>query len=605
MVKGYKTVLDESLAEKVVIASDVKKLPLIDNDIFRAVQAHPGVSSDEFSAGFSVRGGDRDETLVILDGMELFSPFHLQDYGGALSVLDMLAVSKARLYLGGYPAEYGDRMSAVLDVKTREPSKQLTMDAGVDLLNAHLFVSSSPVFASARLGYIGMLMELMQSEEKFTPHYGDALLRMDYPLNGKEKITAYLLYAGDINTMDKIGRDDDVESEIHNGMAWTRYDREFSKKLRLSAFPYGGLYLQERKLGVRDRDDRDLSYAGLKTILSYDVRRNYLLKGGLDMRWMQGAYNYYDVDSSITIDTKIQGSALKGFILNTWRIFPALTADLGARLLFHTAESRAEIGPSAALSFTPLKQLSFRAAWGVYYQPVDPLHIPVEADIDSAMASERSIHWVGGGQYHNSRMRLNLRTEAYYKHYDHLAGFIRDYGRKSRIYWPRDKGYAWGIEGIADKGLGPALMHLGYTYSVSKVSNDDQEYYSDNDRRHAVDAGLSLEPGKNWSIYLGFTFYTSQPYTEIWYDSTGRQVSDRPNSRRLPPYHSLSTRISREWTPGKKNIQAYLQVLNLYNRVNVHEYTFTEKEENGETVYEKNPESLFPILPSLGVNVSF
>jgi hypothetical protein len=602
VVKGYKTVLDENLTEEVVIASDVKKLPLIDNDIFRAVQAHPGVSSDEFSAGFSVRGGDRDETLVVLDGMELFSPFHLQDYGNALSVLDMLAVSKARLYLGGYPAEFGDRMSAVLDVKTRDPSEKPAVDAGIDLLNAHLFVTSSPVFASVRAGYIGLLMGLYEAEEKFTPHYGDALLRLDYAPSQKEKLSGYFLYAGDLNSMDKPGRGDDVESEFHNGMLWARYDRDLSGKLRLTAFPYGGMYLQERRTGVNDRDDRDLSHAGLKSILSYDIHRNYRLKGGVDMRWMQGIYDYYAADSNITIDTEHQDYAVKGFLLNTLNILPALTMDLGARLLVHFTDSRTEIAPSAALSLTPVKELSFRAAWGIYYQPVDALHLPVEAGIDSTMPSERSMHWTGGGQYHNSSMRLNLRTEIYYKRYDRLAGFMRDFGRTSHIYWPHDEGFAWGVEGIVDKGLGPALLHLGYTYSVSKVSNGDQEFYSDNDRRHAVDAGLSLEPGKNWSIYLGFTFYSGQPYTR--YDSVSGPYPREPNTERLPPYHILSTRISKEWSPGKTKIQAYLQVFNLYGMQNVHEYVFTESE-SGEFTRETEY-YLFQIpIPTLGVNMSF
>jgi hypothetical protein len=324
----------------------------------------------------------------------------------------------------------------------------------------------------------------------------------------------------------------------------------------------------------------------------------------MELKWMRGEYSYYESDSGIDIDADIEGYAAKGFAANTWNINRYLSSEVGARMLYHTEGEFLDLGPTVAFSITPLPELSFRLAWGQYFQPVNPLHLPVEAGVDSTLESERSTHWVGGGQYNNINKRLNLRLEAYYKQYDRLAGYIRDFGRKSKVYWPSDKGYTWGVEGIVDKGFGPLLAHLGYTYSISRVEYRDTLYYSDNDRRHAVDAGLSFEPGKKWSMYLGFNFHTGEPYTEyVQYQDTLR-VGER-NGARLPAYHSLSTRISRHWQWKRMQMQAYLQVMNLYNQANVHEYTYTESQEGGNTVYTRNEEYLLPILPSFGINVSF
>ena len=61
----------------------IDRFPLIDNDVFRAAHIFSGVTSNDFSARFNLRGGEKDEIVVRLDGMELFEPYHLQDFGGA------------------------------------------------------------------------------------------------------------------------------------------------------------------------------------------------------------------------------------------------------------------------------------------------------------------------------------------------------------------------------------------------------------------------------------------------------------------------------------------------------------------------------------------
>ena len=102
---------------------EIELFPLIDNDVARAAQIFPGVVSNDFSARFNVRGGEKDEILVRLDGMELFEPYHLQDFGGAISTIDLGLVRRADLLMGGFPAEYGDKMSGVFDISAKGGSR--------------------------------------------------------------------------------------------------------------------------------------------------------------------------------------------------------------------------------------------------------------------------------------------------------------------------------------------------------------------------------------------------------------------------------------------------------------------------------------------------
>ena len=110
-------------------------------DITRAVQRSPGIVSDEYGAQFSIRGGDVDEVLVLLDGMQIYKPFHQKDFGGGIfSTVDIETIEGVDLLTGGFTADYGDRMSGVLSMQSKTPRDgQGQTSVGVSLMNARVF----------------------------------------------------------------------------------------------------------------------------------------------------------------------------------------------------------------------------------------------------------------------------------------------------------------------------------------------------------------------------------------------------------------------------------------------------------------------------------
>ena len=109
----------------------IEQFPLVDNDVMRAAHIFPGVVASDYSARFSVRGGEKDDVLVRLDGMELFNPYHLQDFGGAVSMVGLDLIQGVELLMGGFPAEYGDKMSGVFDITTKtDKIEKVSADLG-------------------------------------------------------------------------------------------------------------------------------------------------------------------------------------------------------------------------------------------------------------------------------------------------------------------------------------------------------------------------------------------------------------------------------------------------------------------------------------------
>jgi len=264
IITPTRTIINRTVSKQLLTVSEIDDFPLIDNDILRAVQVFPGVVGNDFTARFNVRGGEKNETLILLDGMELYKPYHLQDFGGAISIIDLLTVSNAQLLSGGFPAEYGDKMSAVLDVKSIEPKKRLGLDGGIDVLNTHLIVKRDPFFISARRGYIDLLMGMIGSKEHFAPKYSELFAKVTHNFSPKNKITGSILYAGDTNKINEEGIENDVESRYNNGLGWAKWHSLISDSLFSDFYLFVGVANQRRQEGADGKDDRDISYFGVK-----------------------------------------------------------------------------------------------------------------------------------------------------------------------------------------------------------------------------------------------------------------------------------------------------------------------------------------------------
>ena len=223
--------------------------------------------------------------------------------------------------------------------------------------------------------------------------------------------------------------------------------------------------------------------------------------------------------------------------------------------------------------------------------------------------AESAVHYVIGAEWTPADNFL-MRVEGYYNTFDNLVGRLREFGRQNQIFVPPQAGDARGLDVFMTHAVSNRLAWtLGYAYSIAEEVAGGETFFRQHDRRHAFAVSSSYQFAPTWHLYFSWRFHTGEPrtpliHTEVLQPDDGSILCDRQfgaiHSERMPAYHSLDFRITKQSLYQRWELSWYFQILNLYNQKNLDQYAFSEVD--GCTVEE---EPLLPILPTLGVTVSF
>ena len=632
---GRFTIYDGTSARISLSKQEIERFPLIDNDVMRAGHVFPGVVSSDYSARFSVRGGEKGDISVRLDGMELYNPYHLQDFGGAVSLIGLELVQDTELLIGGFPAEYGEKMSGVFDIKTRAPNtEQFSANFGVDLINATAtlegpLTENGGWLVSARRGYIDLILALMEIDENYKPQYADVYGKLTYQITSRDTFTLNGLYGWDKNRIRVDDVDNNLDSRYDNSTAWAKWRHAFGDSHWTDIFVFTGTFSQDRTTGKADLDDRDFRFFGTKAELTANLFDKHTVRSGMTWRRLRAQYQY-DVRErqaginsykSILADVDDSGGEFNAFLQDEWQLHSKFALNVGGRYVYQYYREegiqRYEIGPRIALAIKPLKNLLLRGAWGIYHQPISLMGIPVEDGIETVGRAEKAVHYVVGAEYTPTSNFL-VRVEGYYNTFDNLTGRLREFGRQNQIFVPPQSGDAKGLDVFMTHAVSNRLTWtLGYAYGIAEEVAGGTTVFRQHDRRHSFAVSSSYQFAPTWHLYLSWRFYTGEPRTPLIHTevpsldgniaSCDRQFEDT-HSARMPAYHSLDFRITKRSSHRRWELSWYFQILNLYNHRNLDQYAFSEvrDEETDDIVkctIEEEP--LFPIVPTLGITVSF
>jgi hypothetical protein len=641
---------------------DLKRVPgIAEADPLRAVEVLPGVvSTSDFSAAFHVRGGSQDQNLILLDGVPVFSPFHL---GGFFSVFNADMLDRAELQSGGFPAEHGGRVSSVLQIESDAGDGRFGVDAGVSFLASRAAVSGGvPRSVAGALGLSNIHWKASARRSYF-----DWLLKpaFEFPYHLQDfqgvaeawtrrgdrlRITAY---SGD-DVLDLTQLDEDFPLRIDWGWGndvvgarWTHPRRGGGALDARVAWSRYGTGLTFPDFG--DTDFRS-EVSQLQARLDLDLRPSPVLQLRMGASAERMAYDNL-AESGGTEFAAGKGHAILGgaYAQASWSRPQAWLLEAGARLdrwYPDPGTALQEVSPRLALKrFFSQGNGALKLAVGRYTQYVHSLRdeeLPLGLDL-WVLAGERAPSVVSdqfqAGIEGYPREDWFLSVEAYLREFDGVVTFNpADDPNDALDDILSGTGRSWGADVLARKEGGPVSGWVAVSYLKARRTFPDMlaaerptplvTYAPAFDRRLDADLVLRYPLPWGWEGGLRWNLGTGTPYTRAlaayalysprYVDRGGRLgwdgadedtdelggyavVLGERNGSRYPVYHRLDVSARKMLRRSWGTVTPYVDILNTYNRRNVLFYFY----EYSESPPVRSGISMFPFLPTFGVEIHF
>ncbi len=596
--------------EHSLAASELAVRPHRDDDVFRALAALPGTATREDSSQVNVRGGRDGDVLILLDGIELLAPYHLQELDSALSIVAPTALERVDLVPSGYPAELGDRMGGVLHLTTATPARGRHLSLGLGLTHADAAASGRLAsergswYASARGGSYSLALEL--DGERANPRFWDAFGKGDYELRAGHSLRLSTLVAGDQLSVEPASAEHQGYSgEWSSRYAWLTQSSVLGSSVGVETMASVGEIERERsaqrsapqrEIHVRDR--RSLRLAAIKQLWSLEPRGRFSLAGGVEVRELGASVDYFNerrLAGAISPLRSQPGTGNTTFagrfdfdrtaLFSTVRLrLDRLTSELGVRHDHDNFTTESHVSPRLNLAWAAAPSTVARLAWGWYYQSQRPNELQVEDDETLLRTAERAEHRVLQLE-HRLSTGTSFRLEAFDRRttrgrprFENLfepAAYFPEL-EDDRIRIAPMRGHAEGVELGYAAGRGAASWRLAYTWSRAVETIDGRQVPRAIDQRNAVNAGIGYRTTNGWSFDAAWTYHSGWPTTAVWArdvvadDGTVRfePVLGPLRDERLPAYHRLDLRVSRAWEAGSGRLSAFVDLQNVYDREN-------------------------------------
>lgn len=636
----------------------IAKIPVLlgEKDIIKTMQLLPGVkSAGEGNSGYYVRGGGSDQNLIMLDEAPVYNASHLL---GFFSTFNSDAIKDATLYKGNQPANFGGRLSSVLDIKMNEGNnKRYNVSGGLGLISSKLNVEGpivkdkSSFLITGRRTYADVFLKASDKYKDNTLYFYDLNAKLNYKLGQKDRIFVSGYFGRDV-----LGAGKTFGIDWGNATGTLRWNHIINPKM----FSNTSLIYSSYDYKIAITGD-GVDFTIKSKVLDYNLRQEFQYYANSRNKIKFG---FNVIHHAITpgqfsgtgISTKVLNPANSfensAFISNEWDVNEKLSVNYGLRgsaysilgngqdmYTFNTAgqitntriysqnehvKTYFVAEPRASMSYAYSNSASFKAS---YARNAQNIHLvtnsttasPTDTWLGSSINTKPEIADQGSvGWFKNFKDNAyEFNVEGYFKYMqnqiDYRNGANTQANEKLEGELLYGVGRAYGLEFILKKKTGKLNGWISYTLSKSERKiegiNNFEWYRAKQDRTHDFSIVTIYDLTPKLSISALFVFYTGNAVTfpsgKYKIDGQTQFIYTKRNGYRMPNYHRLDIGVT--WV--RRNTEKYesswnFSMYNIYGHQNAYSITFQENKDNP-NITEAVQLSLFRWIPAVTYNFKF
>jgi len=606
---------------------ELRRIPQVaEADLFRSMQMLPGVATlSDFSAGLYIRGGSPDQNLILLDQIDVYNPNHLF---GFFSTFNTDAVKSVELLKGGFPANYGGRLSSVLNVYNKEGNRQeFSGVARLSLLSASSTIEGpwkkGSWMISGRRTYLDLAAKMAKIDLPYYFYDGHAKINLDLDENNVAGISLYL--GNDLLDLDNDGTT--INLNWGNKTFSSQWTHLFSSKLFSHFVLAGSQFSSDTKVKfdqVAFGLNNAISDLAVKGMLTYTPNSQHTVDFGFEAKSLHFKLDYYVVDSQYR--NRFAGRYFSWYVQDAFKLSALNLLQGGLRLDHYSDGGYLRFDPRLSFQHLLSEKLRLTLSYGRYHQFLNQVQqegfsfADMWFPVDHTFQPGQADHAIFGVTW-DDKTKFSVSAEVYYKKYNHLAEYrtfrggdepLEHQTTAQNFYSGHGKSYGADIY-VRNHLLGWEGW-IGYSLAWTNKQvvgyNFGLEYFPTYDRRHSLTLIEDYRLSKKWRLSLAFKYGSGQPYTEATaryavMDQAGHihyeALAGKKNFYRLPAYHRLDVGLFFSTHLLTRPAELYLQAVNIYNHKNVWYRHYLVYRNPAEV---KDYDQL-PFLPTAGLSVYF
>ncbi len=564
------------------------------------------------------------------------------------SIIDADAVDGLEFMSGGYPAQYGNRMSGVVDIHSANPTANRLSFAvsttNISLLSEGQFSDGAAQWVvAARRTDLETVIGWVDPDNGLEPNFSDLFGKFALHLGNDTVLSASLLLARDeARYVEENGHVEEfLETAVNMRYGWISLKTAWSSRLYSDTILSAGRTERERsgwidysyQAGVVD-DRRDFDVLALRQDWSLAVPDRHALAWGFDLRRGKATYDYSSFnmirdpimtggETEVTVRDYLlfpEGDTYGLYATDRIRLLDRVVVEVGLRWDRQTYIDGDQLSPRVSALWEVGRRSNLRAAWGLYSQAQQLNELQVTDGVTTFFPAQQAEHRLLSFE-HTWPGKLSLRVELYQKlftdvmsRWENLLNPIEILPEleADRVLVDPERARAQGFE-VALGRDGGKRWSWWASYANARAEDfiDGDWVPRAWDQRHTVSFDVNFRPSAGWNFNLGGVYHSGWPTTAVLAEwTTGPQgepaihVYPGPrNQERLEYYLRLDVRASRDFRLRRGTLSLYLEVMNLLNRENLArpESFWIYANPDGSLGVGNDWEAFVPIIPSLGI----